>query len=175
MVKEVVLGIDLGTSAIKIIAVDKLGNVIESVSETLKLYQEHPGYSEQDPNEWFEATKKGIKELIQSTEMSDKIVKGISFSGQMHGLVIVDDNGIPLRKAILWNDTRNSIQCRQIEDIYGERLNYNPILEGFTLPKMLWVQQHEPEIWNRVDVFMLPKDYLRYCLTQTIHMEYSDA
>lgn len=175
MVKEVVLGIDLGTSAIKIIAVDQLGNVIESVSETLKLYQEHPGYSEQDPNEWFEATKKGIKELIQSTEMSDKIVKGISFSGQMHGLVIVDDNGIPLRKAILWNDTRNSIQCRQIEDIYGERLNYNPILEGFTLPKMLWVQQHEPEIWNRVDVFMLPKDYLRYCLTQTIHMEYSDA
>ena len=70
----------------------------------------------------------------------------------MHGLVIVDDNGIPLRKAILWNDTRNSIQCRQIEYIYGERLNYNPILEGFTLPKMLWVQQHEPEIWNRVEV-----------------------
>ncbi|OMG44581.1 hypothetical protein BK140_36840, partial [Paenibacillus macerans] len=81
MVKEVVLGIDLGTSAIKIIAVDKLGSVIESVSETLELYQEHPGYSEQDPNEWFEATKKGIKELIQSTEMLDKIVKGISFSG----------------------------------------------------------------------------------------------
>ena len=85
MVKEVVLGIDLGTSAIKIIAVDQLGNVIESVSETLKLYQEHPGYSEQDPNEWFEATKKGIKELIQSTEMSDKIVRGFLFQVKCMG------------------------------------------------------------------------------------------
>jgi D-xylulose kinase len=174
-VKEVVLGIDLGTSTIKIIAVDQQGEVISSVSKPLELFQESPGHSEQDPNAWFTATKNGIKTLIQVDEMSDKIIKGLSSSGQMHGLVILDKNGMLLRRAILWNDTRNSEQFSRIKGVYGERLNYNPILEGFTLPKMLWVQQHEPEIWKRVSVLMLPKDYLRYCLTRDIHMEYSDA
>ncbi len=106
--KEVVLGIDLGTSTIKIIAVDQQGEVISSVSKPLELFQESPGHSEQDPNAWFTATKNGIKTLIQVDEMSDKIIKSLSFSGQMHGLVILDKNGMPLRRAILWNDTSNS-------------------------------------------------------------------
>ncbi|MCJ1655562.1 xylulokinase [Staphylococcus sp. NRL 16/872] len=173
--KEVVLGIDLGTSAVKIIAVTQQGEVVASTSEPLTLIQTRPGYSEQDPAEWFEAIKQGIKHLNQELKASDYVVKGISFSGQMHGLVALDASHAPVRNAILWNDTRNSEQCHQIKDVYGERLNGNPILEGFTLPKMLWVKQHEPEIWNQVDVFVLPKDYVRYCLTGQVHMEYSDA
>ncbi|MCI2955328.1 xylulokinase [Staphylococcus caprae] len=173
--EEVVLGIDLGTSAIKIIAVNHQGEVLDTVSEPLELFQDQPGYSEQNPDDWYESTKRGIQRITSSQMLKNKIVKGLSFSGQMHGLIILDKQGKPLRRAILWNDTRNSEQCRQIKEIYGERLNYNPILEGFTLPKMLWVQQHEPDIWEQVHVFMLPKDYLRYCLTDQIHMEYSDT
>lgn len=173
--KEVVLGIDLGTSSIKVIAVNQQGDVIESKNASLSLIQEQSGYSEQDPEAWFQATKKAIIALMSSSKMKDYDVKGISFSGQMHGLVIVDKDGHVLRNAILWNDTRNSEQCRQIIDKFGHRVNENPVLEGFTLPKMLWVQQHEPNIWKNVDYFMLPKDYLRYRLTGNIHMEYSDA
>lgn len=175
VMEAVVLGIDLGTSAVKIIAVNRQGDVIASTSEPLTLVQPRAGYSEQNPKEWFEAVKTGIKRINQSSEISDYVVKGISFSGQMHGLVALDHHNEPVRHAILWNDTRNFEQCQQIKAIYGERLNGNPILEGFTLPKMLWVQQHEPELWKRVRVFVLPKDYVRYCLTGKIHMEYSDA
>ncbi|MCT2595940.1 xylulokinase [Staphylococcus warneri] len=173
--KEVVLGIDLGTSSIKVIAVNQQGDVIESENAPLSLIQEQSGYSEQDPEAWFQATKKAILALMSSSKMEGYVVKGMSFSGQMHGLVIVDKEGHVLRNAILWNDTRNSEQCRQIIDKFGHRVNENPVLEGFTLPKMLWVQQQEPEIWKNVDYFMLPKDYLRFRLTGNIHMEYSDA
>ncbi len=126
--KEVVLGIDLGTSAVKIIAVTQQGEVVASTSEPLTLIQTRPGYSEQDPAEWFEAIKQGIKHLNQELKASDYVVKGISFSGQMHGLVALDASHAPVRNAILWNDTRNSEQCHQIKDVYGERLNGNPIL-----------------------------------------------
>lgn len=173
--KEAVLGIDLGTSAVKIIAVNQKGHVITSTSVPLNLIQTQPGYSEQDPEEWFNAVKTGIYRLNHSDEMKQYKVKGISFSGQMHGLVALDKEGHPVRHAILWNDTRNSEQCKQIRSVYGERLNGNPILEGFTLPKMMWVRAHEPKLWNKVEVFVLPKDYVRYRLTGKIHMEYSDA
>ena len=166
---------DLGTSAVKIIAVNQSGHVITSTSVPLNLIQSQPGYSEQDPEEWFNAVKTGIYQLNHSDEMKLYKVKGISFSGQMHGLVALDKEGHPVRHAILWNDTRNSEQCKQIRSVYGERLNGNPILEGFTLPKMMWVSTHEPELWKKVDVFVLPKDYVRYRLTGKIHMEYSDA
>ena len=173
--QEVVLGIDLGTSAVKIIAVDKEGQVLVTVSEPLTLIQQQPGYNEQDPDEWLDAVKQGIKRVTQHDSLKHHTIQGISFSGQMHGLVPLDKNGCPVRHAILWNDTRNSAQCEQIIARYGQRLNGNPILEGFTLPKMLWMQQHEPELWKHVDTFVLPKDYIRYGLTGQIHMEYSDA
>ncbi|ARJ13117.1 xylulokinase [Staphylococcus lugdunensis] len=173
--QEVVLGIDLGTSAVKIIAVDKEGQVLVTVSEPLTLIQQQPGYNEQDPDEWLDAVKQGIKRVTQHDSLKHHTIQGISFSGQMHGLVPLDKNGCPVRHAILWNDTRNSAQCEQIIARYGQRLNGNPILEGFTLPKMLWMQQHEPELWKQVDTFVLPKDYIRYGLTGQIHMEYSDA
>ena len=93
--EEVVLGIDLGTSAIKIIAVNRQGEVLETVSEPLKLFQEQPGYSEQDPNEWFQATKRGVKRIISSNALKNKAVKGLSFSGQMHGLVVLNKKDSP--------------------------------------------------------------------------------
>ena len=106
-------------------------------------------------------------------------IEGISFSGQMHGLVLLDKEKNVLRNAILWNDTRTTKQCRSIEELVGkERLleiTKNPALEGFTLPKLLWVKEHESEIFAKADVFLLPKDYLRYRLTGKIHSEYSDA
>ncbi|MGF7193279.1 sugar (pentulose or hexulose) kinase [Staphylococcus pasteuri] len=157
------------------IAVNRQGNVLDVTNSSLSLIQEHNGYSEQDPEEWFQSTKDAISSLLASSKMKDTVVKGMSFSGQMHGLVMIDQQSNVLRNAILWNDTRNSEQCKQIINKLGNRVNGNPVLEGFTLPKMLWVQQHEPDIWKQVDRFMLPKDYLRYRLTGQIHMEYSDA
>ena len=106
--QEVVLGIDLGTSAVKIIAVDKEGQVLVTVSEPLTLIQQQPGYNEQDPDEWLDAVKQGIKRVTQHDSLKHHTIQGISFSGQMHGLVPLDKNGCPVRHAILWNDTRNS-------------------------------------------------------------------
>ncbi|UXV35383.1 xylulokinase [Staphylococcus sp. IVB6181] len=175
MTKEAVIGIDLGTSAIKLIAVDRSGNVIGTQSEPLKLYQPYPGYSEQDPTEWHDAAVLGLKHLLKQEAVTKHEIKGISFSGQMHGLVMINQDGKPLRRAILWNDTRTTPQCEQIKAKYGEQVLGNPVVEGFTLTKLLWVKQNEPELWSQLDIFMLPKDYLRYSLTGEVHTEYSDA
>lgn len=173
--EEVVLGVDLGTSSVKIIVVNTKGEIVASVSHELELIQEQSGYNEQDPIKWYEAICSSMKTMIHSGKLNNCEVKGMSFSGQMHGLVLLDEHLKPLRNAILWNDTRNSEQCEKLKNMFGERLNGNPILEGFTLPKILWVQQHEPDVWDKVKYFMLPKDYVRFRLTGEIHMEYSDA
>ncbi|WP_421378283.1 xylulokinase [Bacillus salacetis] len=174
-----VIGVDLGTSAVKILLVNQNGEVSNEVSKSYPLIIEKSGYSEQNPEEWVEKTKAGLAELIQQFDGDINDIEGISFSGQMHGLVLVDQNNEVLRNAILWNDTRTTPQCQEIYDTVGkERLleiTKNPALEGFTLPKILWVKEHEPELFERASVFMLPKDYLRYRLTGNIHMEYSDA
>ena len=126
--KEVVLGIDIGTSSVKAIAVDKQGAVVAVAKEDLSIYHDYPGYSEQDPDEWFEAATSCVKQLRQDEAMAHYVIKGLSFSGQMHGLVPLNSEHKPVRHAILWNDTRNSEQCAQIKEVYGERLNGNPIL-----------------------------------------------
>jgi len=116
--------------------------------------------------------------VVRQSGVSPDDVEGISFSGQMHGLVLLDEQHKPLRRAILWNDTRTTEQCREIERTLGDdllRVTKNPALEGFTLPKILWVKQYEPELFEKAKVFVLPKDYVRYRLTGTIHMDYSDA
>ncbi|MGV3142751.1 xylulokinase [Staphylococcus simulans] len=175
MTTEAVIGIDLGTSAIKLIAVDRLGNVLGTQSEPLKLYHDYPGYSEQAPEEWVAAAVNGLHHLLAQPVLSDVSIEGLSFSGQMHGLVIVDQAGQPLRRAILWNDTRTTPQCEQIKAKYGDQVLGNPVVEGFTLTKLLWVQQHEPDLFKQIDTFMLPKDFLRFALTGGLHTEYSDA
>ena len=175
LVEEVVLGIDLGTSAVKTIAVNRDGQVVGQMSEPLTLIQTEPGYNEQDPDSWVEAVMKSIKELLKLDELKNKKISGASFSGQMHGLVALNHQGEPIRNAILWNDTRTTQQCQSIKNQFGETLLKNPILEGCTLPKLLWLQENEPTHWQALDVFLLPKDYVRYKMTGDISMEYSDA
>lgn len=174
-----VIGVDLGTSAVKILLVNQHGEVCQEVSKSYPLIIEKSGYSEQNPEEWVEKTTEGLKELVEQFEGDVNDIEGISFSGQMHGLVLLDENNQVLRNAILWNDTRTTQQCQEIYNVVGrERLldvTKNPALEGFTLPKILWVKENEPEVFERASVFLLPKDYLRYRLTGNIQMEYSDA
>ncbi|MEH7492286.1 xylulokinase [Neobacillus niacini] len=174
-----VIGVDLGTSAVKILLVNQKGEVCKEVSKSYPLIIEKSGYSEQNPEEWVEKATAGLKELIQQFDGDVNDIEGISFSGQMHGLVLLDENNQVLRNAILWNDTRTTKQCQEIYDAVGRdrllEVTKNPALEGFTLPKILWVKENEPEIFQRASVFVLPKDYLRYRLTGNIHMEYSDA
>ena len=143
-----VIGVDLGTSSVKVLLVDKQGSVAAEASQDYPLVHEKAGYSEQDPEHWVTGTIAALKQLIETSNVNVDDVEGLSFSGQMHGLVLLDDNHNVIRPAILWNDTRTTAQCRQIEAILGDRLlkiTRNPALEGFTLPKILWVQQHEPE------------------------------
>lgn len=173
-----VIGVDLGTSSVKVLLVDQAGQVKAEASEDYPLIHLKAGYSEQDPEEWVTKTVQALKKLVASSGVSPENIEGISFSGQMHGLVLLDENKNVIRNAILWNDVRTTEQCRQITETLGERLlsvTRNPALEGFTLPKILWVKQHEPELYAKATVFLLPKDYLRYRLTGEIHMDYSDA
>ncbi|WP_421102889.1 xylulokinase, partial [Sporosarcina psychrophila] len=174
-----VIGIDLGTSAVKILLVNLHGNVVQEVSKSYPLIQEETGYSEQNPEDWVNQTIKGLLDLLKSFDGDPEDIEGISFSGQMHGLVLLDENNELLRNAILWNDTRTTAQCQQIYDVVGEErllaITKNPALEGFTLPKIVWVKEHEPELFSKVKTFVLPKDYLRFKLTGKLQMEYSDA
>ena len=146
-----VIGVDLGTSAVKVLLLSQEGRVCGEVSKSYPFIQEKSGYSEQNPEEWVKKTIEALQELVMRFAGCAEEIEGISFSGQMHGLVLLDQNKQVLRNAILWNDTRTTKQC---EDIYGlvgrDRLlaiTKNPALEGFTLPKILWVKENEPEIF----------------------------
>ncbi|WP_144523288.1 xylulokinase [Bacillus pumilus] len=173
-----VMGIDLGTSGVKAILVDENGKVCGEATKPYRLIQDKPGYCEQNPEEWVEQTVAAMKELMARQLVLSKKVEGISFSGQMHGLVLLNESREVLRPAILWNDTRTTAQCTHITNKLGERLHQitkNQALEGFTLPKLLWVKEHEPEIDQQIDMFLLPKDYVRFRLTGSVHIDYSDA
>jgi len=173
-----VVGIDLGTSAVKALLVDRDGKVRAEASRNYPLFHEHTGWSEQRPEDWVEGTIGALRELISTSGVRPDEVEGISFSGQMHGLVLLDEANRPVRNAILWNDTRTTAECREIERVLGPDLlgiARNPALEGFTLPKILWVKRHEPDVFAKAKRFLLPKDYVRYRLTGEIHMDYSDA
>ncbi|MDH6365333.1 xylulokinase [Enterococcus sp. PF1-24] len=175
---EYVAGLDLGTSSLKGLLVDKAGAVIFEATSEYPLYHKKTGYSEQDPLDWLEAGEKVLSLLAEkANEQFGKIV-AISFSGQMHSLVLLDAQGQPLRKAILWNDVRTTSECQEIEELYGAELlekAKNIPLEGFTLPKILWVKKNEPDLWKKVKKILLPKDFLAYHLTENLNMEYSDA
>ncbi|MBD3858483.1 xylulokinase [Bacillus sp. 28A-2] len=173
-----VMGIDLGTSGVKAILVDASGKVCGEAAKPYRLIQDKPGYCEQHPEDWVEQTIAAMKELMERQPVHSKQVEGISFSGQMHGLVLLDESREVLRPAILWNDTRTTEQCIRITKKLGDRLQKitkNHALEGFTLPKLLWVKEHEREIDQQIDMFLLPKDYVRFRLTGAIHIDYSDA
>lgn len=174
----VVLGVDLGTSAVKVSAINKRGEVVAQASESYDLQQSHPGYSEQNPEDWVTQTTKAIRELLKQSEITAAQIEGLSYSGQMHGLVLLDEKNEVLRPAMLWNDTRTTKQCQEITDKIGDKfvdITGNRPLEGFTLPKLLWVKENEPDIWQQAKTFLLPKDYLRYRMTGNLAMDESDA
>ena len=171
-----VVGVDLGTSAVKTLLMDKDGKIAAEATRSYPLFHDKAGYSEQNAEDWVTATIEALKEVAEKVDASN--IEGISFSGQMHGLVLLNGKGEVIRRAILWNDTRTTAQCREIEQTLGETLltvTRNPALEGFTLPKILWVKQFEKDIYDQASIFLLPKDYVRYRLTGKLHMDYSDA
>lgn len=173
------LGIDLGTSSVKVIVVDDKGNIIDSASSKYPISYPKPLWSEQNPEDWWQGTKDAIKRIVEKNPGIGDKVKGISFSGQMHGLVLLDANGEVLRPAILWNDGRTQKQCDYLNNIIGKdklsQYTGNIALSGFTGPKVLWVKENEPEIFNKIAHILLPKDYIRYKLTGEYKMDVADA
>lgn len=171
------IGIDLGTSACKFLLTDETGAVLNTVSREYPLMFPNPGWSEQDPTLWWEACLDGIPALLEGFDASD--VRGIGAGGQMHGLVILDENDQVLRPAILWNDGRTFKEVDYLnEEIGREVLSErcaNIAFAGFTAPKILWVKENEPEIFARIKKIMLPKDYIVYKLTGAHSCDYSDA
>ncbi len=169
------IGIDLGTSGVKSILVTKDGSIKKSVSRTYDLVIPKPSWSEQDPNIWYQETISSLKELVAGYENE---IQGISFSGQMHGLVILDENDIVLRNAILWNDQRTVKEVDYLNKEIGiEKLldeTGNIALTGLTAPKLLWVMNNEPEIFKKIRKVMLPKDYLVYKLSGEFVSDVSD-
>ncbi|MBR7926860.1 xylulokinase [Aerococcaceae bacterium zg-ZUI334] len=173
-----VLGIDLGTGSLKGLLFDETGKLITTVSRKYDLSQPQPGYSEQNPDDWKVAMFEVLDELKATVSDFAEQLVGISFSGQMHSLVLLDEHNQVIRPAILWNDVRTTAQCQQIMATFGDELlaiTKNIALEGFTLPKVLWVQEHEPDNWSKVRHLLLPKDYLVHTLTGNYSMDYSDA
>lgn len=171
------IGVDLGTSAVKLLLMDELGNIKKIVSKEYPLYFPHPGWSEQKPEDWLEKTIEGIKELTAECEKEN--VAGISFGGQMHGLVALDSEDQVIRPAILWNDGRTGEETEYLNNVIGkEKLSQytaNIAFAGFTAPKILWMKKHEPENFDRIQKIMLPKDYLAYMLSGAFCSDVSDA
>lgn len=171
------IGVDLGTSAVKLLLMDGEGKIQNIVSKEYPLYFPNPGWSEQKPEDWYTQVIAGIKELIQDADKSQ--VAGISFGGQMHGLVILDENDEVIRPAILWNDGRTTEECDYLNNVIGkEKLSEytaNISFTGFTAPKILWVKNKEPENFARIKKIMLPKDYIAYKLSGVHCTDVSDA
>lgn len=171
------IGVDLGTSAVKLLLMDEAGDIKKIVSREYPLYFPKPGWSEQHPEDWYEQSVEGIKELTAECDRNE--IAGISFGGQMHGLVILDEQDRVIRPAILWNDGRTTEETDYLNEKIGkERLSEytaNIAFTGFTAPKILWVKNKEPENFARIKKIMLPKDYLAYKLSGTFCSDYSDA
>ena len=173
------IGIDLGTSATKTVLFDQECNVVASATVEYPMYQPENGWAEQDPADWKNAGLATIKEVLEKSGVSGEDVKGIGLSGQMHGLVMLDENNEVIRPSIIWCDQRTGAECEEITRKVGkERLieiTANPALTGFTASKILWVRNHEPENYARCRHILLPKDYLRFVLTGVYATEVSDA
>lgn len=174
------IGVDIGTTAAKSVLIDHRGRILASDVQAYALSMPQEGWAEQNPDDWVHATITSLRNLLQKSMVPPASIAGLSFSGQMHGLVCLDKNGEVLRPSILWCDTRTTAQCRQIEKIAGGReqlikMVSNPALEGFTLPKLMWVRQYEPAIYKKTATVLLPKDYVRYRITGSLGMDLSDA
>lgn len=173
------LGIDIGTSGTKTVLFEENGKVISSHTAVYPLFQPQNGWAEQNPEDWWQAVKEGICAVLSSSGGAGSRISGIGLSGQMHGLVLLDHAGKVLRPAILWCDQRTGEECREITRRVGERrlleITANPALTGFTASKILWVRNHEPAVYEKICHILLPKDYIRYCLTGEFATEVSDG
>lgn len=171
------IGVDLGTSAVKLLLMDEEGKIHNIVSKEYPLSFPHPGWSEQNPEDWYVQSVEGIKELISDCDKSQ--VAGISFGGQMHGLVALDEKDQVIRPAILWNDGRTTKETDYLNEVIGKdklsEYTANIAFAGFTAPKILWLKENEPENYAKMSKIMLPKDYLAYCLSGVHCTDYSDA
>ena len=179
MSKEYVIGIDIGTSGCKTLIIDKGGKIAARALEEYPLSTPHPGWSEQDPEHWWQAVKTTLRKALEGFDHPEAI-KGIGLSGQMHGLVALDGEGTVLRPAILWNDQRTERQCQEIHDTVGGldellKLTNNRMLPGYTGGKILWIRDNEPHLYEKFQVVLNPKDYIRYRLTGELATEVSDA
>ena len=174
------IGLDVGTSGAKCILCDDQGKVLASSTQEYPLYTPKPGWAEQDPEDWWQGVKRGLKAILAKHPVQKGELAGISFSGQMHGLVALDENMQVIRPSILWCDQRTQKQCDEITEMAGgldSLLGYtnNRMLTGYTGGKILWLKEEEPEAFVRMKVFVCPKDYIRYKLTGKIAIDMSDA
>lgn len=171
------IGIDLGTSAVKLLLMDEKGKICNIVSEEYPILFSNLGWSEQNPEDWYEKTIIGMDKLLQGFDKS--AVAGISFGGQMHGLVILDENDNIIRPAILWNDGRTGEECEYLNNVIGKNklteYTANIAFTGFTAPKLLWLKKHEPDNFAKIKKIMLPKDYIAYRLSGVHCTDVSDA
>ena len=171
------IGVDLGTSAVKLLLMEESGKIEKIVSREYPLYFPHPGWSEQNPEDWMKEAMAGIKELTSEIDRSQ--VAGIGCGGQMHGLVTLDEEDHVIRPAILWNDGRTGAETEYLNTVIGKdklsQYTANIAFAGFTAPKILWMKKNEPENFAKVKKIMLPKDYLAYCMTGSFCTDLSDA
>lgn len=169
------IGIDLGTSGVKVILLNEQGEVVAAQTEKLTVSRPHPLWSEQDPEQWWQATDRAMKALGVQHSLQD--VKALGIAGQMHGATLLDAQQRVLRPAILWNDGRCAQECTLLEARVPQSrvITGNLMMPGFTAPKLLWVQRHEPEIFRQIDKVLLPKDYLRLRMTGEFASDMSDA
>lgn len=173
------MGIDVGTSSLKTILIDESGTLISSASYVYSFSSPYSNFAEQDPKEWWEACKITIRKVLSDSLINPDEIKGLSFSGQMHGLVTLDANGNPVRPAILHCDARSGKQVEEIKQRYSQDeirdKMLNPVYTGFLLPSLLWVKENEPDNFKKIRHVFLPKDYLKYKLSGVICSDYSDA
>lgn len=177
---SIFLGIDIGTSGTKTLAMQEDGTILASVTEEYPLYSPQAGWSEQDPLDWWNASVKSVRRTMKAAKLKASDIGGIGLSGQMHGSVFLDKSGSVIRRALLWNDQRTEDECHEIERLAGGRRRLirmvaNPALTGFTAPKILWLRNHEKEHFEKTVKVLLPKDYVRYRLTGEFATEVSDA
>src|SRR5258707_759810 len=174
------LGIDIGTSGTKTLLCDEDGKVLATAMAEHPISSPKPGWSEQNPEDWWQATIIATKAVVKKAKIKPADVSAIGLSGQMHGSVFLGDSSKALRPALLWNDQRTAEQCKEIEAKAGGRealidLVANPALTGFTAPKILWVREKEPKVYAKTKHILLPKDYIRYRMTGEYATEVSDA
>ncbi|MEE9427364.1 MAG: FGGY family carbohydrate kinase, partial [Paracoccaceae bacterium] len=170
------LGLDLGTSGLKGVLIDEVGVIAGSASAPLKVMRPNDGWSEQDPNDWIAAAEKVLDSLCAKYQSEMQALCGIGLSGQMHGATAMDADGKAIRPCILWNDTRSFAEAAELDAIAKFRaISGNIVFAGFTAPKLLWMQRHEPANFDRVHRILLPKDVLRLWLTGEAISDFSDA